>query len=309
MTAKWFPRWKSGSNIPPTLTEKIKAFALEEAGFDLVGISGASLPEFHEKSLLNWVENGYAGSMEYMTRDAGRRAHPKKILPSVRSVISLAVNYFHPEDAKPAKGAHGKVAKYAYGRDYHQVIEKKLKKLSRFTKESGGAGTEVKHYVDTGPVLEKAFASQAGLGFFGKNTNIITRGYGSWVFLASLITNLELEIDAPHLGSCGSCRICIDACPTEALLGDYTLDARRCISYLTIEAKEAVPSEMKQPMGEWIFGCDICQDVCPYNHWSKNTKHPEFYTEKKAGTWINLENIEIMPGSPLKRGKMFKIPQ
>ena len=288
------------------LTEKIKGFALTEAGFDLVGVSGVALPEVHEASLLRWVQNGYAGSMEYMKRDPERRARPEKVLPSARSVLSLAVNYFHPEDAKPASGIHGKVAKYAYGRDYHDVIEKKLKKLSRFIVESGGEGTEVKHYVDTGPVLEKAFASQAGLGFFGKNTNIITRGFGSWVFLASLLTNLELEPDAPHIGSCGSCRICIDACPTDALLGNYTLDARRCISYLTIESKEATPPYLEKKLGEWAFGCDICQDVCPYNHWAKDTKHPEFYAEKKAGTWVDLEHAEILAGSPLKRAKKLE---
>ena len=244
--------------------------------------------------------------MDYMRRDPRRRADPAKVLPSAKTVISLAVNYFHPEDPKPTHGSLGKVAKYAYGRDYHRIIEKKLKKLTRFVAECGGAGTQVKSYVDTGPVLEKAFAAQAGLGFFGKNTNIITRGYGSWVFLASLITNLELNSDAPHTGSCGSCRLCIDACPTDALLGDYTLDARRCISYLTIESREETPLELKEGMGEWSFGCDICQDVCPYNFRAKTTRHPELYPEKRAGTWIDLENVEIRPGSPLKRAKKIK---
>ena len=289
-----------------SLTEKIKRFATDEAGFDLVGFSSAALPEIHEKSLNTWVEQGFAGSMDYMKRDPQRRAHPKQILPSAKTVISLAINYFHPEDEKPLEGMHGKVAKYAYGRDYHKVIEKKLKKLSRFVLESGGEGTSVKYYVDTGPILEKAFAQNAGLGFFGKNTNIITRGFGSWVFLASVITNLELETDTPHTGSCGSCRICIDACPTDALLGNYTIDARRCISYLTIESKEEMPEELKKNTGEWVFGCDICQDVCPYNFRARTTKHPEFYTEKKAGTWIDLDRVIVLPGSPLKRSKHLK---
>ena len=241
--------------------------------------------------------------MEYMRRDPARRADPKKVLPSARTVISLAVNYFHPEDERPPDGIFGKVAKYAYGRDYHRILEKKLKKLARFVTEEGGAGTAVKYYVDTGPVLEKAFAQQAGLGFFGKNTNIITRDFRSWVFLASLITDLELEPDVPHAGSCGSCTLCISACPTGALLGNYELDARKCISYLTIESREETPPELKQEVGEWVFGCDICQDVCPYNFRAKTTRHAELYPEKRAGTWIGLEKTSIPPGSPLKRAK------
>ncbi len=295
------------------LTEKIKSFALGEAGFDLVGISAASLPVIHEQAMTRWVSDGFAGSMGYMVRDGTKRAHPEEILPGARSVISLAVNYFHLEDSKPDAPV-GKVAKYAYGADYHKIIEKKLKAISHFIKVQGGPGALVKSYVDTGPILEKAFAQQSGLGFFGKNTNVITREYGSWVFLASLITNLELEADAPHTGSCGSCRICLDACPTGALLGDYEMDARRCISYLTIEAKEEPPVDLKQRMGEWVFGCDICQDVCPYNFRAKATRHQALYPEKKAGTWLDLRNLEkikdenefreVFQGSPLKRPKL-----
>ncbi len=279
---------------------------MEKAGFDLVGITHAWLPQRHETALLAWVGSGYAGSMEYMRREPERRAHPEKVLASAKTVLSLALNYFHPEDEKPRQGSFGKVAKYAYGQDYHKVIEKKLKSLSKFILETAGSGAEVKGYVDTGPVLEKAFAQAAGLGFFGKNTNVITRHYGSWVFLASLITNLELVVDAPHLGSCGSCRLCIDACPTGALLGNYALDARRCISYLTIESKTETPQELRTGVGEWVFGCDICQDVCPYNVRAKTTLQQEFYPTKKAGTWLNLQKVEILPGSPLKRAKKLK---
>ena len=305
--------------VPIELTEKIKAFALEKAGFDLVGISAASLPEVHEHAMTRWVNNGFAGSMDYMVRNGKKRARPEEILPGARSVISLAVNYYHPEDPKPATKAStvGKVAKYAYGADYHKVIEKKLKQLSQFILMTGGEGARVKSYVDTGPILEKAFAQQSGLGFFGKNTNLITKDYGSWVFLASLLTNLELEYDQSHTGSCGSCRICMDACPTGALLGNYEMDARKCISYLTIEDKTAVgaihESPLQKQIGEWIFGCDICQDVCPYNFRAKVTRHEELYPEKRAGTWIDLEEISNMTtdeefsrrfqGSPLKRPK------
>ena len=289
---------------------------MQEAGFDLVGFSRTSLSPKHEHALESWVSNGLAGTMAYMERDPKRRVHPEASLTSAKSVISLALNYFHPEDVKPSTPA-GKIAKYAYGRDYHKVIEKRLKKLSKFIVEAGGDGTEVKSYVDTGPILEKAFAQEAGLGFFGKNTNLITRNFGSWVFLASLITNLELESDAPHTGGCGSCRLCIDACPTDALLGNGSLDARRCISYLTIETKDAEhPKELQAGIGEWAFGCDICQDVCPYNFRAKTTRHEELYPASagpRAGTWLDLESLENMKsdeefqnafqGSPLRRSK------
>ena len=291
-----------------SLTEKIKRFALEQAGFDLVGITQASLPDFHEKALKGWIDKGFAGSMEYMARDPERRAHAEKSLSSVKSVISLALNYYHPEDPKPPVESAGKIAKYAYGLDYHKLIEKKLKKLSRFILEIGGEGAQVKNYVDTGPVLERAFAQRAGLGFFGKNTNIITREFGSWVFLACLLTNLKLEEDVPHTGSCGSCRLCLDACPTGALLGNYTLDATRCISYLTIESKNPLAENLKSKMGEWVFGCDICQDVCPYNFRAKTTQHEELFPSRKAGTWVDMDNVTIEPGSPLKRAKLlFKL--
>ncbi len=297
-----------------SLTEKVKVFALQNAGFDLVGISSVNLPKVHEDALVQWIDRGYAGSMDYMARSQKKRARPEEILAGAKSVISLAINYYHPDDEKPVGCATGKVAKYAYGTDYHKVIEKKLKLLSQFILKEAGDGAQVKSYVDTGPILEKAFAQMSGLGFFGKNTNVITKNYGSWIFLANLITNLELEYDEPHMGSCGSCRICIDACPTDALLGNYQIDARRCISYLTIEAKENPPEDLKAQIGEWVFGCDICQDVCPYNHKPKITRHEELYPKKKAGTWLDLEAIqnikeedrfkEVFQESPLKRPKL-----
>ena len=239
-----------------------------------------------------------------MKREPQRRAH---LSPWVRSVIALALNYHHPEDAKPEGVRTGKVAQYAYGADYHKVIEKKLKRLSAFVREAGGEGTESRGYVDTGPVLERAYAQKAGLGFVGKNTNLITRNYGSWVFLACLLTNLDLEVDAPHTGSCGSCRICLDACPTGALLGGNVLDATKCISYWTIEAKEQAPAPLKERFGDWAFGCDICQEVCPYNFRAKTTQHADLYPLKKAGTWIDLDHVHIEQGSPLKRSKHLKI--
>lgn len=294
------------------LTSRIKEYALGTAGFDLAGVTRAALPSRYEEGLLRWTEEGFAAGMEYMKREPSRRAHPEASLPSVRSVVSLAVNYWHPDDARPA-GDAGKVSKYAYGADYHDVIGAKLKDLARFVADAGGPGTETKTYVDTGPVLEKAFAREAGLGFFGKNTNVITKEYGSWVFLASLLTNLELVYDEPHAGACGTCRLCLDACPTGALLDGYRLDAGKCISYLTIESKEAMPEELKGRLDGWVFGCDACQDVCPYNKKAKPTRHAELHPAKKAGTWIGIDEALSLgtdeafaarfKGSPVKRPK------
>ncbi len=298
--------------INSVLTGKIKDFALNEAGFDLAGFSLAALPQIHSDALEVWIKKGHAGSMDYMERDPKKRTDAQQVLPGAKSVISLVINYHHPDDPKPTDRPVGKVAKYAYGRDYHKIIEKKLKLLRNYILELS-PGAQVKTYVDTGPVLEKAFAKEAGLGFFGKNTNIITKNFGSFVFLASLITDLELEPDSPHTGSCGSCRICIDACPTNALLGNYEIDARRCISYLTIESKQPIPQELQKGVGEWAFGCDICQDVCPYNHKAKTTRHAELYPNKIAGTWLDLNEIQNFSsdeqfqarfqGSPVKRAK------
>jgi len=290
------------------LAENIRRFALEEAGFDLVGFSPASLPEFYSDATQKWVSDGFAGGMDYMVRDGAKRAHPEASLSTAKSVISLAVNYFHPDDPHPAEAA-GKVAKYAYGADYHKIIEKKLKKLSAFVVQAAGSGTEVKSYVDTGPLLEKAFAKESGLGFFGKNTNIITREYGSWVFLACLITNIEFDYDVPHTGACGSCRLCIDACPTDALLGDYRLDARRCISYLTIEHRGAIPVSLRKKIGNRIFGCDDCQLVCPWNRYAVPNQEDDFKPRHGLAepdllelfSWSEAEFLTRTEGSPIRR--------
>ncbi len=293
------------------LTEKIRRFAVDEAGFDLAGVSAIELPALHGEALERWVGKGHAAGMDYMKRDTPRRADPRRTLASARSVISLAVNYHHPEDDKPGQPV-GRVAQYAYGEDYHELIQKKLRALADFVIKAGGPDTEARSYVDTGPVLEKAYAREAGLGFFGKNTNVITREFGSWVFLASLLTNLDLEPDAAHTGACGSCRLCLDACPTGALVEPYELDASRCISYWTIESKEPAPRELAKNFGDWVFGCDICQSVCPYNFRAKTTRHPELYPEKRAGSWIRLDDEaaesdeafrERFRGSPVKRAK------
>lgn len=295
-----------GINSSPA--ESIKRFALD-CGFDLVGIAPARLEERHSSAYRRWLGDGFHAGMDYMARDPERRVDVTKTLPSARSVVSLALNYYRKPDAKPETPA-GKVSKYAHGADYHKIIEKKLKRLARYIREE--LGGEAKTYVDTGPILERAYAQAAGLGFAGKSTNLITKEFGSWVFLASVITDLELEVDKPSTASCGTCRLCIDACPTQAIVESGRVDARKCISYHTIESREEIPVEIASKMGEWIFGCDICQDVCPYNYRAKETKEPNFL-QPIAGSWLSFQEAESLEtdeqfkkhfqGSPVKRTK------
>ncbi len=293
------------------LTARIKKLALE-AGFHKVGIAPAELPRERVEGLARWLERGYEGSMAYMTRDGLKRAHAGEVLEGARAVISLALSYHHPDDPKPGEGAWGKIARYARGRDYHTVIGKKLKRLVRSIREIV-PDARVKPYVDTGPIMEKAYAREAGIGFYGKNTNILTRDRGSWVFLASLITDLELEFDAPHTGSCGEGRLCLDACPTGAFAGPYELDARKCISYWTIESREEIPAEIRGRLEGWAFGCDICQEVCPHNRKPSVSDEPAFGSESGAGQWLDLRRVlglgsdgefaKAFQGTPLKRPK------
>jgi epoxyqueuosine reductase len=295
-----------------TLTEQIKRAALE-AGFDKCGVAPAELPASRENDLTEWLARGYAGSMHYMTRDGAKRARPSEILAGAQSVISLGLNYFYASTPKPEGRRVGRISLYARGRDYHRVIEKKLKKLKASIQALAPAA-KIKSYVDTGPIMEKAFAQAAGIGFYGKNTNILTADRGSWIFLASLVTDLALDVDKPHLGGCGSCRLCIDACPTSALVEPYRIDATKCISYWTIESKEEIPDAIADRMGDWAFGCDACQDVCPYNRKAKPSREPEFAPERGAGAWLDLEQITSMQsgedfaayaqGTPLKRPKL-----
>jgi epoxyqueuosine reductase len=251
-------------------------------GFERVGITSAEPVARAEKFLKQWIADGRAGQMTYMERGPERRARPAELLRGAKSVIAMAMNYAQPSPRpSPKKGEgeygpspalgeggdssdEGKISRYAHGKDYHKVIGKKLEALTRYL-EALAPGVRCKTFVDTGPMLERAFAQRAGLGFVGKNTLLITRGLGSWVFLASVITTLELREDTADERSCGTCRLCIDACPTQAITAPYTLDARRCIAYLTIEQKESIPEDYRDKLNGWIFGCDICQEVCPHN--------------------------------------------
>ena len=227
--------------------------------------AGSAFPELH--FLREWLDRGYAGEMHYMHRTAERRADVRAVLPSARSVISLGVVYnadrpYSTENADPAVAA---IARYAWGDDYHVEIGGRLSRLVERLRAAAGDSFEARAYVDTGPVQERVYAQYAGLGWIGKNTCLINPELGSWIFLAAIVTNLALEPDAPGLDQCGTCTLCLEACPTGALVEPRVLDSTRCLSYLTIELKGAIPVEHRDAVGEHAYGCDICQEVCPWN--------------------------------------------
>ena len=261
------------------LTRKVKALA-RELGFAPVGITSADPPEnwaFYK----SWVDKGYAGEMGYLQRNLDRRADPATLVPGARSIICVGMNYL-PETADDSpKEPSGRISCYARGDDYHDVMKAKLLKLLEGIRELD-PGTEGRAYVDTGPVLEREFASRAGLGWFGKHTNLIEKRSGSWFFIGELIVTTELSPDAPATDHCGTCTKCIEACPTDAILEPYVLDSNRCISYLTIELKGPIPKDLREGMGDWVYGCDVCQDVCPWNlKQARSTAEPAF--QARAG--------------------------
>lgn len=257
-----------------SLSSQLKS-AAHEIGFDLVGIAPAVTPTGFSR-LKEWIEHGFAGEMAYIPRREEAYEHPKHVLEGVRSVIVLAVNYKTVEP-RPAGSNAGRVARYAWGTgDYHDVLRNMLHRLAdRLHELSPGCRTRTT--VDTAPLLERDFAQLAGLGWFGKNTMLIHKRQGSYLFLGALLTDLELDYDEPHqTDHCGTCTRCLDVCPTDAFPEPYVLDARRCISYLTIELKSQIPGELRSGIGEWLFGCDLCQDVCPWNRKSPVTTRLEF---------------------------------
>jgi epoxyqueuosine reductase len=258
-----------------SLEERLKTEA-RRLGFDLVGIAPAVTPAGVE-SLREWLAKGHAGEMGYMTRHAEAREHPNSILPQVRSVIVAAMNYktTTPPSTLPRRG-EGKVSGYAWGDDYHEVLRDRLKQLLDWLRTQSPS-CQGRATVDTAPLLERDFARLAGLGWFGKNTMLLNKRLGSYFFIGALLVNIELRADQPFETShCGTCTACLDACPTQAFVGPGQLDARRCISYLTIELRGPIPRELREPMGQWLFGCDVCQDVCPWNRKAPATEEPAF---------------------------------
>jgi epoxyqueuosine reductase len=277
-------------------------------GFDFCGISKAEKLEEEESNLETWLARGYQGKMSYMENHFDKRLDPTKLVEGAKSVITLLYNYYPgPEQETPSTL---KVAKYAYGKDYHFVVKDKLKTFFTFLQEEIGE-INGRVFVDSAPVMERQWAAKSGLGWLGKNTLLINKTHGSFFFLAELILDLELKYDGPIKDYCGTCTKCLDACPTGALTEAGILDASKCISYFTIELKDAIPAEFNDTYENWIFGCDICQDVCPWNRFSKKHKEPEF--EKSKGVeavttdgWIDItEEVfrKLFKDSPIKRTK------
>jgi epoxyqueuosine reductase len=244
------------------LTRKVKALA-HDLGFAPVGITSADPPE-HWASYESWVSKGYAGEMGYLERNLDRRADPKVLVPGAQSIVCVGLNYLPPGLEADSDGPTGQISCYARGDDYHDLMKSKLFELLEGIRVLDPQ-VEGRVYVDTGPVLEREYASRAGLGWFGKHTNLIQKRAGSWFFIGELIITTDLVPDPPAVDHCGTCTRCIDACPTDAILEPYVLDSNRCISYLTIELKGPIPKDLREGMGDWVYGCDVCQDVCPWN--------------------------------------------
>jgi epoxyqueuosine reductase len=288
------------------------------AGFDLCGIASAeAFPEL--QFLREWLDRGYAGEMQYMHRSAERRADVRNVLPSARSVISLAVVYNtdRPYSTENADTARASLARYAWGDDYHAVIERRLQDLVTRLRARAGEGLDARAYVDTGPVQERVYAHHAGLGWIGKNTCVINADLGSWIFLAAIICNLPLEPDLPALDQCGTCTLCLEACPTGALVEPRVLDSTRCLSYLTIELKTAIPVEHRDAVGEHAYGCDICQEVCPWNLSPSvgTSRHPAWQPRpgldgpKLLDLWTRSDDElrALLKGSAMKRAGVTRL--
>ena len=259
-------------NLAAQYSQLIKDHA-KRLGFLSCGISNAGFLEDEAPRLEQWLRQGHHGSMSYMERNFDKRLDPTKLVPGAKSVVSLLYNYF-PKESQSDTSAP-KISKYAYGKDYHVVIKDKLYELMHLLKEEIGE-IQGRVFVDSAPVLDKAWAAKAGLGWIGKHTNLISKQAGSFYFIAELIMDLSLEQDAPVTDHCGSCTACIDACPTQAIVAPYQVDGSKCISYFTIELKEAIPQEVKGQFDNWAFGCDVCQDVCPWNRFSTPHQEPQF---------------------------------
>ena len=258
--------------MSPSNTQIVKAIATE-LGFTFCGISKAEFLSDEASKLDEWLKRGYQGKMGYLENHFDKRLDPTKLVPGAKSVVSLVYNYYPQQTHQD--NSNFKIAKYAYGEDYHAVVKDKLREFMAKIENQIGA-VEGRVFVDSAPVHERAWAAKGGLGWIGKNSLLLNRELGSFFFLAELIIDLELEPDGVMKDYCGTCTACQDACPTDAIPEPYVVDGSRCISYLTIELKEETPSEFKSDMDNWVFGCDICQDVCPWNRFSKPHQEPRF---------------------------------
>ncbi|WP_064196372.1 MULTISPECIES: tRNA epoxyqueuosine(34) reductase QueG [Emticicia] len=298
--------------MPNLLQERsniIKQKALE-LGFEACGISKADFLEEEAPLLEKWLNLNYHGKMAYMANHFDKRLDPRKLVDGAKSVITVILNYF-PEEPLSTDEDSYKISKYAYGTDYHFVLKDKLKDLMNFISEEIGE-VNGRIFVDSAPVMDKVWAKKSGIGWIGKHSNLITREIGSFFFIGEIICDLELQTDSSMKDYCGTCTRCVDACPTDAIVQPYVVDGSKCISYFTIELKEAIPDEVKGQFENWIFGCDICQDVCPWNRFSKPSEVPDFrqHPDLKNFTKSDWEEItqevfqEIFRRSAVKRTKL-----
>ncbi len=290
----------------------LKQIILDKAralGFDVARVAPAALAERYRLAFDDFLAEGRQGDMDWLVRTPERRTNPQGLWPETRSILMLAANYGPAIDpmARLRRRDRATISVYAQNRDYHDILKKRLKELGRFIAET--TRTELKVFVDTAPVMEKPLAQAAGIGWQGKHTNLVSRGYGSWLFLAEIFLTLDLAADEPETDHCGQCRRCLDVCPTAAFPAPYTLDPRRCLSYLTIEHKGPIPVEFRQPMGNRIYGCDDCLAACPWNKFAQATAEPAFLpraelTAPRLADLAALDDTsfrEIFAGSPIKR--------
>lgn len=292
-----------------SIKEKIKSRAYD-LGFSFCGFSKAHYLEEEAPKLESWLNSNFNGKMNYMNNHFDKRLDPRKLMEGTKTVISFLMNYY--SDSKQKDSAAPKISKYAYGKDYHLVIKDKLRELVSFIEDNIG-DVSTKICVDSSPIMDKVWAKKSGLGWIGKNTNLIRPKMGSYFFLSEILIDYDFPIDEPMKDYCGTCTRCIDECPTEAIIKPYLIDSKKCISYLTIELKdEIIPSEFKGKMDNWMFGCDICQDVCPWNRFSKRHQESRFEPHPSllyltASDWTDLtEDIfqQLFQSSAVKRTKM-----
>ena len=281
-------------------------------GFDIVGITSAEPFQRDEKAALDRIRSGMMDGLPWYTEDRVKLAsHPELLLKSSRSVISLAISYLTGEPRTDVIDPRGKIARYAWGDDYHDVMKTRLKEFVRHLSKKMERPVRTRIFVDDGPMNDRAAAERAGVGWFGKNTNILTPSHGSWVLLGQIITDLELKPDTPLRKTCGECIRCIEACPTGAIVAPYVIDNRKCISFLTIELRGAIPREMRPLLGDWVFGCDICQDVCPVNRKAAPSQEQAFqqrhdFAAPELLPLLELDDLEFQEkfrNSPIKRAK------
>ena len=268
------------------MKEQVRQRAME-LGFDDCRFTSAAAPEAAQQ-FQNWVSEGKFGEMAWIERNAGKRIEPQKVLPDAKTAICLAVSYDPGNQTQEPVNQNGVIARYARFDDYHDILGERLKSLTQYVNELGGGQARSLWYVDTGPILERDFAQRAGVGFIGKHTNVISRKFGNWIFLAEILTTVNMDPDAPEKNHCGKCTRCIVACPTAAITAPFQLDARRCISYLTIELKGPIPEEFRRAIGNRIYGCDDCLAVCPWNKFAREGKLMKSHTRE------DLEQPELI---------------